>query len=150
MGISMLRVPGAGAAGGLGGGLLAFAGGRLRPGVEIVIAAVQLLQRLRGCDVVITGEGRLDGQTIFGKTPAGVARAAKRLGLPVIAIGGTLGDGVEAVRTVGIDAYFSTVTRNLPEAELMATAGARLTATAQQVGRLLALTNAGGRGCRLG
>ncbi len=91
-------VPGAGAAGGLGAGLIAFLGAELRPGFELVADAVRLRERIQGADLVITGEGRLDGQTGYGKTVAGVARMAAEEGVPVIAVPGALGDGWESVR----------------------------------------------------
>lgn len=138
-GVSILRLPGAGAAGGLGGGLVGFLGARLRSGVEMVMEAVGLETQLRGCDLVVTGEGRMDGQTARGKTPAGVARAARRLGIPVIAICGCLGDGVEAVRRVGIDAYVAALSRPTAEADLPLVGPGRLEEAAEQVGRLLAL-----------
>ena len=79
-------LPGAGAAGGLGAGLVAVFNARMRPGVDVVTRAIGLEAKLAGCDLVITGEGRLDGQTVFGKAPDGVARVAQKLGIPVIAI----------------------------------------------------------------
>ena len=142
-------VPGAGAAGGLGAGLMAFLGGSLRPGIDIVIDTVKLERRLKGCHLVITGEGRMDGQTAFGKTPAGVARTAKKLGLPVIAICGSLGKEVQAVRSVGIDVYFSALEQSLEEEDLPATAPGMLERCAEQVGRLVALRFAGRGGLRL-
>ena len=97
-------LPGAGAAGGLGFCLVAFCGARLRRGVEIVAKSVGLAEKLGGCDLVITGEGRLDAQTANGKTPAGVARAARKAGVRCIAICGCVGDGYAAVHRIGIDA----------------------------------------------
>jgi len=82
------HVPGAGAAGGLGAGLLAFLDAELKRGVEIVLEAVQFQERVKDASLVITGEGRIDGQTISGKTPIGVAKAAKQYGIPVIGIAG--------------------------------------------------------------
>ena len=102
--IAVADVPGAGAAGGLGAGLMAFAGGRLRSGVELVADACRLEDAVRGADLVITGEGRIDGQTIHGKTPIGVARIAKQFRAPVVAVAGSLGDGFRAVYEHGIDA----------------------------------------------
>ncbi|NQU38683.1 MAG: glycerate kinase [Lentisphaerae bacterium] len=142
LGHRVLKVPGAGAAGGLGAGLMAFLHGELRPGIDIVIDSVQLAKRLEGCDLVITGEGRMDGQTAFGKTPAGVAGVAKKLGLPVIAICGCLGPGVRGVLKVGIDAYFSTLERSIDESEIPTVGPAMLTHCAEQVGRVLALKGA--------
>jgi glycerate kinase len=96
LGVDVETIPGAGAAGGLGAGLVAFAGAKLRPGAEIVLAALNFDSRLQGADLVITGEGRLDAQTArFGKGPAAVARHARNAGIPVIAIGGSVADDAE-------------------------------------------------------
>ena len=99
--------PGAGAAGGLGFGMLAWFGATLASGVQTVIDAVDLHSRLRQADLCITGEGRLDEQTLHGKTPIGVARAAKKAGIPCIALAGSLGAVPEAFRAEGINAWFS-------------------------------------------
>ena len=93
LGVDVDSLPGAGAAGGLGAGLVAFAGARLRPGAEMVMEALKLDETLSSADLVITGEGRLDSQTArFGKGPAAVARHAKNAGIPVIGIAGSLAD----------------------------------------------------------
>jgi glycerate kinase len=139
VGIDVGRVPGAGAAGGLGAGLMAFAGGRLRPGIDIVIDAVGLAGRLKGCDLVVTGEGRMDGQTVFGKAPAGVARVARSLGIPVIAICGSLAEDAGKVASVGIAACFSALEELVDEAELARRAPGMLERCARQVGGLIAL-----------
>ena len=107
LGIAIADLPGAGAAGGLGGGLVAFAGGVLSPGIDLVIDAVGLAERLRGADLCLTGEGSLDGSSAFGKAAVGVAKLARSLGCPVFALAGTIGPGAEAVLEHGIDAYFS-------------------------------------------
>jgi glycerate 2-kinase len=137
VGADIERLRGAGAAGGLGGGLVAFAGARLRSGVEVVADTVRLKPRLRGCDLVITGEGRMDVQTVHGKTPVGVARVAKELGLPVIAICGSAGPGAEKVLSAGIDAYFAAAEKPLSESELGAGALRMLTDCAERVARWL-------------
>ena len=94
--IDVEHLPGAGAAGGLGAGLVAFTGAALRPGAEMVMEAVRLDERLQGAQMVITGEGRLDSQTArFGKGPAAVARHARNAGIPVVAIGGSIADEAE-------------------------------------------------------
>jgi len=91
--VEVETIPGAGAAGGLGAGLIAFTGARLRPGAEMVLEALNLDQRLRGARLVLTGEGRIDSQTArFGKGPAAVARHARSLGIPVLGIGGQIED----------------------------------------------------------
>lgn len=101
-------IPGAGAAGGLGAGLLAVLDAKLTRGIDIVLRETNFFARVTNADLVITGEGRMDSQTIYGKTPIGVAKAAKQNGAAkVIAICGTLGKGYEAVFEHGIDAAFS-------------------------------------------
>lgn len=102
-------VAGAGAAGGLGAGLLAFLNANLRSGVDIVVAATGLEQKLIDADLVITGEGRIDFQTISGKTPIGVAKVAKREGISVVGIAGCLGKDSHIVHEHGIDAVFPIV-----------------------------------------
>lgn len=139
LGMSILRTPGSGAAGGLGGGLMAFLGGTLRPGIDIVIEIVRLRKRIKGCDLVITGEGRMDGQTVFGKAPAGVARIAGEEGIPVIAISGCVGADVRQVMGVGIDAYFSALQEPVNEEDLPVRGPAMLEDCAEQIGRLVAL-----------
>jgi glycerate 2-kinase len=96
--------PGAGAAGGLGAGLLFFTPARLRPGVEIILETTGFDSLLAGADLLITGEGRTDFQTAMGKAPVGVAAVARRLGVPVICISGGLGEGADRVLSLGIDA----------------------------------------------
>ncbi len=105
--IDIRDVPGAGAAGGLGAGLIAFLKARLLPGIDIVIQATGLVKHLKDAALVFTGEGRIDSQTAHGKVPVGVARKAKTFGLPVIAIAGGIGDGYQAVYEQGIDAVCS-------------------------------------------
>ena len=139
LGIDVSRVPGAGAAGGLGAGLLAFLGATLRRGVDMVIEAVHLESRLRNCDLVITGEGRMDGQTAYGKTVSGVARLAGKRGIPVIAICGCIGPGAEKMLSLGVNAYFSALEEPVDEATLPRRAPAMLTRCAERVGRLLPL-----------
>ncbi|HEX9080840.1 MAG TPA: glycerate kinase, partial [Holophagaceae bacterium] len=96
------EVPGAGAAGGLGAGLLWFTPARLRPGVDLVLEAMAFDRRLRGVDLVITGEGRTDAQTSMGKAPGGVAAAARRQGVPVVCLSGGLGDGADLLLDRGV------------------------------------------------
>lgn len=95
LGVGVLNVPGAGSAGGLGAGLIALLGAEIHPGIEVVGNAVRLRERVLEADLVITGEGRLDAQTGYGKTVAGVAEAARAAGVPVIIVAGSLGDGWE-------------------------------------------------------
>ena len=107
LGVAIKDLPGSGAAGGLGGGLVAFAGGKLEPGINLVIEAVKLAKRLASADLCLTGEGAIDAQSAFGKTAVGVARLAHSLDCPTLALAGSIGPGAEAVLEQGIDAYFS-------------------------------------------
>ncbi|MEE4111252.1 MAG: glycerate kinase [Desulfobacteraceae bacterium] len=107
LGVAIADMPGAGAAGGLGGGLHAFVGAELKPGIDLVIDVVRLKNAVAGADLVLTAEGRIDGQTRFNKAPAGVARTAKAAEVPCIAICGGIGDGIESLYDIGIDAVFS-------------------------------------------
>lgn len=109
LGIDIKDLAGAGAAGGLGFGLLAFLPSELKRGVDIVIEATELSYVIEDADLVITGEGKIDGQTIFGKTPIGVAKTAKQFGIPVIGIAGSLSDDSDVVHDYGMDAVFSIV-----------------------------------------
>jgi glycerate kinase len=101
------KVPGAGAAGGLGFGMLAYFGATLQSGAAIVIDATRLRERLNGADLCITGEGRLDEGSLHGKAPVAVARVCKELGVRCVAIVGSVGDGAELARGEGICDYFA-------------------------------------------
>lgn len=98
--VAVQDVRGSGAAGGLGAGLIAFLDARIRPGIELVAEVVHLRETIRAADLVLTGEGRIDGQTVFGKTVDGVARIAREEHVPAIAVAGSLGEGWESVRTM--------------------------------------------------
>lgn len=121
--------PGAGAAGGLGAAMLFFTPAKLRPGVDIVLEAVKFSEIVRDAAFVITGEGRTDFQTAFGKAPVGVARVAKRFNVPVFCLSGALGDGADALVTHGIDALLSICDRPMTLEEAM-NAGENLIETA--------------------
>jgi len=139
LGADVLHVPGAGAAGGLGAGLIAFLDATIRPGIELVIDAVRLRKRMAGSHWVITGEGQIDGSSAFGKTATGVASVARSLGIPVIALAGAIGDGAEAVHEHGIDAFFSITPRPMTQAEAFAKAASLLEDEAAEIGRLIAI-----------
>ncbi len=128
--------PGAGAAGGLGFGLQAFCGAHLRPGAELVLDILDFDARLAGADLVLTAEGRLDGQTLSGKAPARVAARARRLGIPCIVLAGGLGADLERLAEVGISAAVSLCPGPLALAEAMARAEEGLADTAEQVLRI--------------
>lgn len=105
--VSLDEVPGAGAAGGMGGGMLAFFGARLQMGITTVLDALAFEQRARGADFIFTGEGKLDTQSLRGKVVVGVARRAQKIGVPVIAVVGDIGDDIDAVYEEGVCAVFS-------------------------------------------
>ncbi|MVW77337.1 glycerate kinase [Bordetella sp. 02P26C-1] len=107
LGRDLRDAPGAGAAGGLGFAAHAFLNARFRPGVEVVAELGNLAQAMAGAALAFTGEGRMDAQTLRGKTPAGVARIAERAGVPVVALAGSLGAGYEELHAGGITAAFS-------------------------------------------
>ncbi|GKX56838.1 glycerate kinase [Leminorella grimontii] len=129
-GRDVINVPGAGAAGGMGAALLGVLNAELKPGVDIVIQTLGLENLVADADLVITGEGRLDSQSICGKTPIGVARAAKRYGKPVVALAGGLLPDYPVVHEHGLDAAFSILTRvvTLPDALQEAEYNLRVTA----------------------
>jgi glycerate kinase len=133
-------IPGAGAAGGMGAGLLAFFDARLKPGIEIVIEINKLKEKLQGVDLVITGEGMLDGQTVKGKAPVGVAREAKRFGIPVIAIAGAIGEDADLVLKEGIDAFFGIIKKPTSIENAMKYTPEWLQQTGEQVIRIFKLS----------
>jgi len=135
LGIAIRDLPGSGAAGGLGGGLVAFAGGRLEPGVNLVIEAVNLSARLEDAELCLTGEGAIDDQSAFGKTAVGVGRLARSLNCPTLALAGTIAGGAEAVLAHGIDAYFSICNGPLSLERAIADAEALLERAAEQAVR---------------
>ena len=139
VGLAVADVPGAGAGGGIAAAMLAFLNGRLRPGSEIVADAVGLDAQVAVADLVITGEGRIDSQTVNGKTPIGVARVAARHNKPVIAIGGCLGLDASAVHAHGIAATFSTIMKAGTVAETLANAEFNLRNTARNIAATLKL-----------
>lgn len=110
-GIDLRHAQGAGASGGLGAGLVAFAGARLHPRFDVVMHYLSFEKLLRSADLVITAEGSLDGQSPFGKVPCEVARRARALGIPTIALAGTIGKGVDLTFDNGIDAFASIIKR---------------------------------------
>lgn len=140
LGVSIAELPGSGAAGGLGGGLVGFLGAELLPGIDAVLSIVAFDELAKEADLVITGEGKLDHQTVFGKVPAGVAAWTKKAkDIPVIAIVGDIGEGFEAVYDVGIDVVISTVNKAMPLSEAMARSRELLVETGERVARLVAI-----------
>ncbi len=140
LGVSIADIPGSGAAGGLGGGLVGFLGAELKPGIDAVLSIVAFDDLIKDADLVITGEGKLDFQTVFGKVPAGVAKWTKSVkDIPVIAIVGDIGEGFEDVYEIGIDVVISTVNKAMSLNEAMDRSRELLVETGERVGRLLSV-----------
>jgi glycerate kinase len=146
LGMDVMSLPGGGAAGGLGAGLVAFLSARLRPGAEMVLELVGMRERLRGADLVVTGEGQIDAQTAFGKAPARVAELARDLGIPAVALAGSVGPGADALRDHGIVAVLPLPDGPLSLQDALASAAPLLTDAAQRAGRWLQV----GKGLRGG
>ena len=117
LGLEVSEVPGSGAAGGFGGGMMAFFGATLRQGIDVVLDAVGFDQVVADADLVLTGEGRIDSQSLSGKVVVGVARRAKPHGVPVVAVVGDIADGFEAVYDEGVSAVFSINNLAIPFSE---------------------------------
>ena len=134
LGLDVEQLPGAGAAGGIAAGLVAFLAAELRPGIDIVIESAGLEEKMKGCDLVITGEGKLDSQTAHGKAPVGVARLAAGLGIPVMAFAGCVEDHPQLV-AAGLGASFGILNCPMPLDEAFRRAPELLTAAAEQAFR---------------
>ncbi len=135
--IDVLNLAGGGAAGGMGAALYAFCGAELRQGIEIVTDALALDKYVTGADLVITGEGRIDSQTVHGKVPVGVAKVAKRHNIPVIGIAGSLTADVGVVHDHGIDAVFSVLYTVCTLEKALENAGENVRMTARNVAAVL-------------
>ncbi|TLS48690.1 glycerate kinase [Paenibacillus antri] len=144
-GVRLHDLPGAGAAGGLGGAFLAFFPAELRRGIDVVLEVSPFRDALRDADLVITGEGRIDSQTASGKTPMGVAQEARKAGVPTIAIAGSVGPGIEALYPHGIEAVFSLANGPMSLSEAMDRAEPLLAHAAEQVVRALRVGASGRR-----
>jgi glycerate kinase len=137
LGKDVRDVPGAGAAGGLGAGLLAFLDARLLPGVDIVFRALGLETHLAGADLVFTGEGRMDGQDAYGKGPMAVAQLAKRHGVPSIAVVGSTGRDYRVVYDNGLDGLIGIVNRPMPLDRAIAESKGLVTEAAMRACRIV-------------
>jgi glycerate kinase len=135
----VLDFPGAGAAGGLGAGLMSFLNGTLKKGIEMVIEYSGLEEKVKDADMVWTGEGSIDFQTQYGKTPLGVAITAKKYNKPVIALAGRVGDNIEVLYEKGIDAIFGIMKGVTSLEEALKKGQVNIEKTAENVVRLLNL-----------
>jgi glycerate kinase len=122
----------------MGAGAVAFFGAQLKPGIETVLDTVRFEERAAGADFVITGEGRLDSQSLRGKVVVGVARRAKRAGIPVFAVVGDVGDDMDAIYEEGVTAVFSTNRLAIPFAEARLRSAKDYRLTIENLFRLLA------------
>ncbi|WP_312974087.1 glycerate kinase [Atlantibacter sp.] len=138
---SVMTLKGGGAAGGMGVALYAFCGADLRQGIEIVTEALALDAAVRDADLVITGEGRIDSQSIHGKVPIGVARVAKRYAIPVIGIAGSLTADVEVVYDHGLDAIFSVIPHICTLDEALENAAENLRMSARNIAAVMKLSS---------
>ncbi|MGG3386203.1 glycerate kinase family protein [Heyndrickxia faecalis] len=139
LGKDVAEVPGAGAAGGLGAGLMVFTDAVLKSGIELVVEYTGLEQKVKDADIVLTGEGSIDFQTQFGKTPYGVARAAKKHGKLVIAVAGYVGEQIDVLYEKGIDAIFGILPRPMALEDALQTGAANIERTCENIARLLVL-----------
>lgn len=130
------NTPGAGAAGGLGGGLMAFTGAALKKGFDIVAETSRLESKIKQANLVITGEGKVDSQTKYGKTPYGVLLLAKKHNIPVIALAGTLGNDYQQLYTLGFSGIFSILDAPVTLEKAIQSAPELLTRSAESVYRL--------------
>ena len=133
------NISGSGAAGGLGGAFTAFFNSELKPGIDIITEKIELENKINGSDYVITGEGRIDFQSAMGKTPSGVAKLAKKYGIPVIAIGGSVDDEIGNIDCCGITGAFSIIDSPMTLGVAMDTKNAQrlVEKTAEQIFRLI-------------
>ena len=130
-------VPGGGAAGAMGAGALAFFGANLRRGIETVLDTVRFEERISGADLIVTGEGRIDRQSLRGKVVIGVSRRAKAAGVPVVAIVGDVADDIGGVYEAGVTAIFSTNQQAIPVSEAKKRSEHDYRMTVQNIVRLL-------------
>lgn len=137
VGKKVMTQKGAGAAGGLGAGMLAFTRAKMKRGVDLVVELTGLKKHLKNANLAITGEGRVDFQTAFGKTPAGVAKAARSYGVPCVAIGGSLADDARGVFEHGIAGLESAAARDMDLAEAIRNSRKHLELAGERVIRLL-------------
>jgi glycerate kinase len=132
--------PGAGAAGGMGFGVMTILNATLKPGVDIVANSVKLAEYCHNADLVITGEGRIDGQTVLGKTPMGVLNVAKQHNIPVIGISGCLGPNADAILAEGMHAIFPIIPALQPLEQVLSEAQVNLTNSARNIAAVLSLS----------
>ena len=137
LGVEILDLPGAGAAGGMGGGMVAFLGARLEMGIETVLDVVQFDTLAEEADLVLTGEGKIDAQSLRGKVVIGVARRTKKHDIPLVAIVGDIGDDIDEAYEEGVTAIFSINRVAIPYAEARLRARSDLALTVDNLFRFI-------------
>lgn len=137
VGVDVDNIPGAGAAGGLGAGLMGFLSAKLQKGIDIVIKYSNLEEKLKDADLVITGEGSIDGQTRFGKTPYGVVTVAKKYNIPTVAIAGNIGEDIDILYDYGFDAIFCILQKVEPLESAIKNGGKNVQKTMENIARFL-------------
>jgi glycerate kinase len=143
--VEIKNLPGAGAAGGLGGGLVAFLNARLESGIQIMIRSSNLEQVIKDSDLVITGEGKTDEQTAFGKVPFGIGQIAKKYNIPVVCLSGALSDGSEKLYDHGITALFSAIHKDMTLQEAMDNTYEMVKSASENIVRLFSASNTWGK-----
>ncbi len=136
LGIDVEDLPGAGAAGGVGAGVVAFLGGKLTSGIDLVIELIGLEEELQDCTLVITGEGKLDQQTLHGKAPLGVAKVTKKYQVPLVVLAGSTGERLKNLHAAGVTSYFSIITEPMTLNQAMLRGKELLSSAAEQLVRL--------------
>lgn len=137
LGKDIREVPGSGAAGGTGAGLIVFLDAKLKPGADVVSEKLKLSEHIRDADLVVTGEGKIDSQTVYGKTPVGVAKIAKKFGIPVLVIAGQINGGVEKLYGLGIDAMLSITPGPISKEESILNAEKLIVSTSESAARII-------------
>lgn len=138
-GIDVDKIPGSGATGGLGAALICFFGAELKSGIDTILDFVEFEKLLNGIDLVITGEGRIDGQSVFGKVPVGIARLCKKYGIKVVAIVGSMGDKAQDVYEYGIESIMTTINKDMSLDEAMSRSKELLMDAVDRMFRLIKL-----------
>ena len=139
LGMDVDRIPGSGAAGGLGAALVCFLGAQLKPGVDTILDFADFERLLEGVNLVITGEGRIDGQSVFGKVPVGIAKRCKKYGVKVVVIAGSMGEGAQEVYEYGIESIMTIINKDMSLDEAISRSKELLTDAADRMFRLIKL-----------
>lgn len=141
LGMDILNIKGGGAAGGMGAGLAAFTNAKMKSGIDLVLKTIKFEKKAAGVDLIITGEGQIDAQSSTGKALSGISAIGKKLGVPVVAIGGNIGDDAHRLFAKGIDGLAGSVARDMPRETAINHAGEYIANAAERTIRLILLGN---------